>query len=143
MRRIPWQYRLGAALVALSAAIYAAHWLLFRDAHHIFVFLVEDIAFVPVEVLLVTLIIHRLLAARERCATMNKMNMVIGAFFSDPGTDLLAILAGDATRAYRALALQWTGYLGHLRDGYPYLFSLAVRLNPFDPAASATIDARP
>jgi hypothetical protein len=27
----------------------------------------------------------------------------------------------------------------YLRDNYPYLFSLAMRKNPFDPAASVVI----
>jgi hypothetical protein len=42
-----------------------------------------------------------------------------------------AHLALDATRAYGNLVLQWTDYLRHLRAKYPYLYSLAVRENPF------------
>ncbi|MDN7023710.1 two pore domain potassium channel family protein [Methanoculleus sp. FWC-SCC1] len=50
-----------------------------------------------------------------------------------------AHLASDISRAYRHLALEWLGYLQHLRTAYPYIFSLAVRRNPFDDLASATI----
>jgi len=84
---------LTAGLVALSAVLYAFHFLLFRDTHHIFIYLVGDVAFVPIEVLLVTVIIHRLLAAREKRTLLHKLNMVIGAFFSEGGTDLLKIFA--------------------------------------------------
>jgi len=52
--------------------------------------MVGDVAFVPIEVLLVTLIIHRLLNIREKRARREKLNMVIGAFFSEVGTRLLA-----------------------------------------------------
>lgn len=91
-----WQIILGIVLVVLSASFYAAHFLVFRDAHHIFIFLVGDIAFVFVEVLMVTLIIHRLLSEREKKALLEKLNMLIGAFFSDFGTDLLkAVVAFD------------------------------------------------
>ena len=83
MKRLNWQFLLGLYLIALSAAFYLIHYGIFRDAHHIFIFLVEDIAFVPIEVLLVTLIIHRMLDAREKRAMLEKMNMVIGAFFSE------------------------------------------------------------
>lgn len=38
---------------------------------------------------MVTVIIHRLLVEREKPAMLQKMNMVIGAFFSEVGTALL------------------------------------------------------
>lgn len=55
-----------------------------------------------------------------------------------PDTDV-AHLAGDVERAYRALGREWLAYLAHLQRSYPYLFSLAVRTNPFDPEASPVI----
>jgi hypothetical protein len=48
-------------------------------------------------------------------------------------------LAGDMKRAYRLLAFQWLDYMRHLRDNYPYLFSLAMRTNPFDLNASPIV----
>lgn len=42
-----------------------------------------------------------------------------------------AHLANDMERAYALLAVQWLAYMEHLQAAYPYLFSLAVRLNPF------------
>lgn len=240
-----WQMLLGLGLVALSALVYFLHYLIFRDAHHIFIYLVGDVAFVPVEVLLVTLIIHRLLAVREKRALLEKLNMIVGAFFSETGDALisrltefdpdiehlrkeLAITAafgkeeisrlwgfletysyridarrgdlmelksvllgqrqfllgllqnpnllehdsftellwavfhlaeelghrealssvsekdrehleGDMARAYARLVSEWFRYMDHLRKEYPYLFSLAVRTNPFNPAARAEI----
>jgi hypothetical protein len=49
-------------------------------------------------------------------------------------------LVGDMTRAYRLLAQQWLDYMRHLSDNYPYLFSLAMRTNPFDLNASPIIN---
>lgn len=48
-------------------------------------------------------------------------------------------LAGDMKRAYAQLARLWLTHLGHLKVEYPFLFSLALRKNPFDPDASVTI----
>jgi len=45
-------------------------------------------------------------------------------------------LAGDFTRAYSLLFREWIDYMDHLRDRYPYLYSLAARTNPFDRNAS-------
>jgi hypothetical protein len=67
--------------------------LIFRDPHHIFIYLIGDIAFVFVEVLLVTLIIHSALEQREKKARLEKLNMVIGVFYSEVGTNLLEILS--------------------------------------------------
>jgi hypothetical protein len=243
--RLNWQVALGVVLVALSVLVYVIHYLIFKDVYHIFIYLIGDIAFVFVEVLMVTLIIHEVLTLREKRAIKEKLNMVIGAFFSEVGTNLLRIfsgidpetaslrqalvlsadtpashfaalsqrldahsyavnmgpasleelqgfladrrdfllrllenpnllehesftsllwavfhftdelryrqdlrelpetdyehLAGDMTRAYRLLAVEWLAYMQHLRDHYPYLFSLAMRTNPFDPTASPEV----
>lgn len=48
-------------------------------------------------------------------------------------------LTGDITRAYRRLIVQWAIHMGHLKKEYPYLFSLALRTNPFDKNASAVV----
>jgi hypothetical protein len=82
----------AAALLAVSAVTYVLHYWLFEDLHHILIFFVEDIAFIPIEVLLVTLIIHRLLESRAEAERKDKLGMLIGAFFSTVGIDLLAAL---------------------------------------------------
>lgn len=240
-----WQVVLGLGLVALSALVYLLHYAIFHDAHHILIYFVGDVAFVPIEVLLVTLIIHRLLSVREKRALRIKLNMVIGAFFSELGTDLINIflkatrnpeeitkglristgwkkgdfqkarelaagfepdmdmkdgclrefkeflkgnkmfllrllenpnliehdsftdllwavfhlldeleardtleglpesdyehLKGDTSRAYECLLREWLTYMEHLKEAYPYLFSLAVRTNPLDPEADSVV----
>lgn len=245
MKRFRWQVILAALLIFLSAVFYLIHYAIFKDAHHIFLYLVGDIAFVPIEVLLVTVIIHQLLSAREKSARMEKLNMVIGAFFSEVGTKLLTYfsdwdpkldkirrelmvagdwsqeefldvsrrlkkydygvdihrvdleglrtffkeridfllrilenptllehesfadllwavfhlaeelvardslrelpradyehLAGDIKRIYVLLVQQWLNYMEHLKDNFPFLFSLAMRTNPFDQEASPIV----
>jgi hypothetical protein len=236
---------LGLLLILLSVFSYAVHFIIFRDSHHIFIYLLGDIAFVFIEVLLVTLIIHHILGEREKRAMLNKLNMVIGAFFSEVGTPLLEYftgfdtnaerlskhlivsnewspehftqmqvvlqghdykidsrvgnlqslqslivskrafllrllenanlleheeftellwavfhlaeelshratvkdlpetdydhLSGDIRRAHRLLVREWLSHMEHLKIDYPYLFSLAVRTNPFDPNASVEV----
>jgi hypothetical protein len=245
MKEWRWQVLLGVGLIALSAALYYLHYLLFHDAHHIFIYMLGDIAFVPVEVLLVTLIIHRLLSVREKRARLEKLNMVIGTFFSEVGTELLirisdfdpglsdirqslivkndwtreefervsrrlsnyafavdidrvnlpelkdflackrdfmirllenptllehetftdllrAVfhlteelqsredlssiprtdsdhLGGDIKRVYLRIVSEWLDYMEYLRANYPYLFSHAMRTNPFDQDASPVV----
>jgi len=48
-------------------------------------------------------------------------------------------LSGDLTRVYRHLVIEWLEYMQHLKKKYPYLFSLAMRTNPFDTNVSAIV----
>jgi hypothetical protein len=241
MKKQRWYLIVALSLVAASATIYLIHYAIFRDAHHIYIYLLGDLAFLPLEVLVVTVIVDRLLSERDRRMALEKLNMVIGAFYSEVGTELLRRLcaadpdssakqkalkvdsgwtdreyrameerftaedfkadsreadlnglrdllirrrdfmvrllenplllehatftdllwavfhlteelesrrsleglppadmdhlSGDMGRAYGRVARQWLDYMRHLRTNYPYLFSLAIRLNPFDPEA--------
>jgi hypothetical protein len=94
MKRLSWQAGLAVVLVVVSVALYCIHFGVFGDAHHIFIYLLGDIAFLPIDVLLVTLILHELLRRREKSSRLNKMNMVIGAFFSEVGDELMRLFFG-------------------------------------------------
>lgn len=48
-------------------------------------------------------------------------------------------LAGDVSRVYRSLTGEWIRHMGYLHRQYPYLYSLAVRSNPFDPGSRVEI----
>ncbi|MEW6769943.1 MAG: hypothetical protein AB1330_00935 [Bacillota bacterium] len=61
-QRLPWLVLAGSSLIVLSALLYFLHYLIFRDPHHIAIYLLGDLAFLPLAVLMVTLILHRLLA---------------------------------------------------------------------------------
>ncbi len=47
-----------------------------------------------------------------------------------PASDI-SHLGGDMARAWGLLVGKWIGYMRHLKNRYPYLWSLAVRKNPF------------
>ena len=88
-KRLSFVVYLAIGCVALSGLLYFVHYLIFRDVHHIFIYLLGDLAFLPIEVLLVVIIIERVLARREMRAKLEKLNMVVGAFFSELGNNLL------------------------------------------------------
>lgn len=50
-----------------------------------------------------------------------------------------AHLAGDIKRIYGLLVHQWLDHLHYLKTNYPYLFSLAIRTNPFDETATPVV----
>ncbi len=235
----------GISLIILSTLFYFLDYLLFRNARDLIFYTIMDIAFMFIQVLLVTIIIQELLDIREKQERMQKLNTVIGVFFSEFGTDLLSYfsdldpnlgtirndllvsaqwtdeqyskamnrlgsyvykvepekldlerlkqyllakrdfllimmenpnlmeherftelllsvfhlgeelklrktiddlpcedcehIAVDINRAYQMLVREWISYMKHLKDNFPYLFSLAMRTNPFDQDASVIV----
>jgi hypothetical protein len=92
IKRNQFIFALTGIFLLLSGVGYYIHYLIFRDVHHIFLYLIGDLAFLPIQVLLVTIVIERILSRRETQAKLLKLNMVIGAFFSELGNYLLQSL---------------------------------------------------
>jgi hypothetical protein len=241
-----WMLSISFILIIASALTYTLHYLIFRDLHHIFIYMIGDFGFLFLDVLLVILFIERVLSRREKRSIMNKLNMVIGTFFSEVGLELLrrfsnfvinsqnlekqlelspnwekndfrkAMLAVkkfpyeikidkknlseirqfllskrsflmrllenpnlleherftdllwavfhlteelvfrgdlledlpetdyehlniDLKRAYSQLTIEWISYTAHLKESYPFLYSLAARVNPMNPQASPVV----
>lgn len=110
MKRHGFLIAAALILIALSAAIYLIHYAIFRDANHIFKFMVHHLAFLPLDVLVVALIIDRILSRREKQSMLNKMNMVAGVFFDEMGTRLMERLMTAFDRS------EVTARLGVKRD---------------------------
>jgi hypothetical protein len=245
MKSWKWYLFISSSLIGLSAITYLLQVFIFHKTEDTLFYMFQDIAFVPIQVLLVTIILSELLNRREKRIMLSKMNMAIGVFFSEVGTEMLKRIAlydpqqeafreallvgnrwadgdfqrfknfldnrklqidsagrdftelkafliekrifllnllenpnllehdafsemlwaifhlaeelkerkdllgllpqdrahieGDIRRAYTLLITEWLDYVKHLRDNYPYIFSLVVRTNPFDAHASAEV----
>lgn len=249
--KISWRVRLGIILIILAIFLYITNALIFGDFKHTLFYLDIDLAFIPIEALIIVLVLEWIISEREKSNLLKKLNMVIGSFFSEVGIELLrgisdfdtktekirkkliindhwtkedflsaseriksynynvdigkdnpdsiiylqelkkfligkrefmlrllanpnllehdsftdllwAVfhltdelehrndlthlpgadydhLATDTERAYALLVYEWLQYMEHLMDNYPYLFSLAIRTNPFDPDAKVEI----
>jgi hypothetical protein len=243
--RIVWEIRVIVTLVAVSFVLYMFHLIWFRDLHHIWLWSFTSLAFLPISALFVTLLINRVLSARDKALRLDKLNMLIGLFFSRLGNELLlrfsdadpddqylrnhfgspkpwsrlqpkqaqtilhahrfgiditrnelaqmkmfliphmdflmrlmenpnllehesftqlqrAVfhlaeelsyredlesvsdadiqhLCGDIERVYSLITREWVQYMIFLKRNFPYLFSLAVRMNPLDRSASAAL----
>jgi len=230
------KYSLLVILAVVSIMLYLLDYFIIGSARDIAASFLGNLAFLPVYVIFVTLMIEQIMRERERQTIMRKLNMVIGVFFSEVGNSLLKELSayvvmcddlrsrlqvngqwkaddfqraleylashepridcsscdkqqlkeylvskrsflvgllenqnlleheqftdllwavfhlveeldarqsfdgmpmsdiehinGDIKRAFGYLSREWVFYMKHLKQDYPYLFSLAVRLNP-------------
>ncbi len=96
MKRYPGFIILAAAIaLAFSGLLYFIHYIIFQDVHHIFIYMVGDFAFLPLEVFLVVIVIERILTHREKQALQQKLNLIVGAFLSEVGNRLLGDLLGS------------------------------------------------
>ncbi|MBN1412517.1 MAG: hypothetical protein JW969_16840 [Spirochaetales bacterium] len=84
---------IALVLMVISAGLYFIHFLIFHDEHHILIYFIGDVAFLPIEVLLVSLVIENIISRREKKERIEKLNMIIESFFSEFGKDLLEYMS--------------------------------------------------
>jgi hypothetical protein len=87
--KINWKLRFGLLLLCVSIIMYAVNYLVFHNIEHLEESTLFYLAYMPLEVIFITLILDQLMEMRERHERLEKMNMVIGVFFSEIGTNLL------------------------------------------------------
>lgn len=80
-------------LVSVSVVLYGMDYVLLGSAKELTIWFLGNLAFLPVYVIIVTLMIESVLKERERQSVMRKLNMVIGVFFSEVGNRLLKELS--------------------------------------------------
>lgn len=75
-------------LITSAVVLYVVHYLIFRNSYDIYFYLLMDLAFIPVQVLLVSVILERFIGEREKKERLKSQNPVIGIFFSELGNSL-------------------------------------------------------
>ncbi|GFP75372.1 hypothetical protein [Clostridium fungisolvens] len=224
-------------LLCISVSFYFIQIFIFHDQRDTGFYLLQDLAFVPLQVIIVTVLIDQIVKTKEKQNNLKKISVVIGAFFTETGvkaisnmacfnsnfkeiseklrigngwsdkdfqkivkdfketeiiidsksgdlnelkefifsnkqnilsmfenqtllehnsfTDMLwalyhiydelsyredlnnipnedlVHLSGDIKRCYKQMIVEWIYYMSHLKREYPFLYSLAVRKNPF------------
>ena len=84
-------------LLALSALIYLLQILIFRDFRNMAFYALQDWAFLPVQVVLVTIVAGDIISRWERENRIEKTRMFTGTFFGDLGCGLLAEISPAVT----------------------------------------------
>jgi hypothetical protein len=105
-RKLVWELCVVLILLIVSLVLNILHYEFFHDLRHIWLWSFTALAFLPISVLFMTLLINRLLSVREKALHLDKMNMLIGAFFSNVGTELLSRLS------------VWDSGVQYLRDNF-------------------------
>jgi hypothetical protein len=105
---------LASGLIAAAALFFLVDFVVFPGLRTSLAFYtLLDVAFIPLNVLIVGLFLNRLIASRERAELLHKMNMVIGAFFSQTGSSLICRLVVfdsdiESDRPHMRFDAHWT-----------------------------------
>lgn len=89
MKKLGWRFKFSVLLIFLSIVLYSFHYILFRDTHLILLYFLGDLAFIPIQVLLVSLVIDKVIKQRETEGLIEKLNLIIGVYFNEVGTSTL------------------------------------------------------
>lgn len=103
-----WKINVALLLIGSSLLLGILHVVAFDEPRTLLFYLALDIVFVPVQVLLVTIVIERLLNERERQEKLRKLNIVISAFMGEVGAGLLRrvdAFCGEAPELAASLAV--------------------------------------
>lgn len=100
-------------MLLLSLLLYGLDYFLFGQVRDIGTGFLGNLAFLPIYVVFVTFMIERVLKEREKDALRQKMNMVIGVFFSEVGTPLLKdgfgfLVDGELLAARVKVSAKWS-----------------------------------
>ncbi|HNX15340.1 MAG TPA: hypothetical protein PK854_11035 [Oscillospiraceae bacterium] len=80
-------------LVLLSVLVYAVQMIIFDSPRDTGFYLFQDLAFLPLQIAIVTIVLGKYLKSREKAERLKKISVVINAFFSEAGTEILMNLA--------------------------------------------------
>ncbi|MHB1456785.1 MAG: hypothetical protein ACYC0V_07710 [Armatimonadota bacterium] len=89
MKKYRWYIMTITALIVASSLGYTIQLMIFHNERDTFFYLLQDLAFLPVQVLLVTLVVNGWFQMREREELLKKTNVVVGTFFIEIGNVLL------------------------------------------------------
>jgi len=93
MVKFNWEAKLAVVLVAMSICIYAFKLTFLKNPGDTANYIFNALGFLPINVLLVTIVLNKLLAIRAKRERLEKMNMVIGTFFTEVGNHLVLTIA--------------------------------------------------
>lgn len=92
-KEMNWKIKFAIIMFALAVLIFLARYLIFGDGEEIIAYLWKHIGFIPIDILIVALVLEEIMGRKEHEAILEKIDMLMGTFFSEIGNDLIAELS--------------------------------------------------
>jgi hypothetical protein len=91
--KFTWKHQLIVILLVISGFFFALNYLLFKDLTFMTTLVTLQLAMMPISVIILTFVLGRYIAEREREQRLDKLSMLIDVFFGEMGGPLLAVFA--------------------------------------------------
>ncbi|MDO5849109.1 MAG: hypothetical protein Q4P18_06220 [Methanobrevibacter sp.] len=91
--KINWKIKFGIGLLIVSCLLYGFAFFFLNEPDKVFFYIVIDSAFVPIDILVVVLVIESIIEKKEKEAVLDKLDMILGVFFSEIGNNLLEMIS--------------------------------------------------
>ena len=88
-----WKIKFAIIMFILAVVIFLARYLIFGDGEEIIAYLWKHIGFIPIDILIVAFLLEGIMGKKEHEAILEKIDMLMGTFFSEIGNDLIAELS--------------------------------------------------
>lgn len=92
MKRLKFNRMIMLVLIILTVLFFGLQQLIFRNFQETLYLFFQDLLFLPLQILLVTFVLNKVLESREKQERLEQINIVVSAFFSDIGTEAINTL---------------------------------------------------
>lgn len=92
-KEMNWKIKFAIIMFVLAVLIFLARYLICGDGEEIIAYLWKHIGFIPIDILIVALVLEEIMGRKEHEAILEKIDMLMGTFFSEIGNDLIAELS--------------------------------------------------
>ena len=133
MKSNDWKIKLAILLIVVSILLYSGAYFAFNEPEKVIFYIVIDLAFIPLDILIVVLVIEGIIERKEREALMEKLDMILGAFFSEIGNELLREFSRVNSESYEIINKlkeidHWDNK--EFKYAYDYLKKNGIRFKP-------------
>lgn len=89
MKKIRYYFVISFILIALSSIMFFIHYLIFGQALNTAYYSLMNLCFIPINSLVVTIMLEKLIDYRAKKDRIEKINMLVGIFFTEVGGKLM------------------------------------------------------
>ncbi|MDO5848264.1 MAG: hypothetical protein Q4P18_01900 [Methanobrevibacter sp.] len=106
VKKADWKIRFAVVMIIIAFIFFASRMLYLGDSEEVVSYLWKQIGFIPVNILLVAFLIDGIISKKEHEAILEKVDMIMGTFFTKLGNDLVHMISTASVNTVSTHALK-------------------------------------
>lgn len=91
--------KISLVLIFLTIILFLIHYLIFGQGYNTAYYSLMSVCLIPINILAVTIVFENILEYNSKKEKLNKLNMLVGIFFSEIGYELMRIIISSDANA--------------------------------------------